>query len=753
MKKLIKLPSKKAKMTDNIQTAENEKNSEKVEPLTTENKLKKKKSSNKGNKSVSSVQQLLQKVMEGKPGKEKKIATSLMQFFSISIALIVILGVTCYIMASNAVEDRYEESVKSVSASMETTMELLCNSVSSKMIELYLGDEFNTYYDDKYTASGAEAATYASDVTDRLIDIKANISYLESYYVIPEKGKSIASNVLAPSEGLYAKYAGTEDVAGLITKRTKNTWLGYHDMVDQDLKKGNNDYALTFVMHYVLKNNKGFLVADISSSYMEELLGEMQFGKGSITGYVTKDGREVLMQEFSGKDGAEMKRYAEKAVFVGNDFFEETKDAKEGGSDYVRVNGKKYLYVYQPVGKGDIMLCTLVPNSTIVSQLAAIRIVTVLIVLLACAVALLAGMYLSKSISSALNQTCEALAVAAEGDLSQQITSKRKDEFGKLTGAMNKMLGGIRSLISDNQKFGQRVVDLSNEVATSSSEIENSMRQVMDSMQTVAKDVDTQAEQTEQGVARINDFSDTINNIYTESENMVSKTEETLSAVERGKDIVGNLHSKSQDTVSVTSVLIEDIAQVEEQSHNIEEIMKTIEEIAGQTNLLSLNARIEAARAGESGKGFSVVAEEILKLAEQSMNAGVKVREIVTDIRSITTKTGDSAKKTEQFLREQTDALNETIEMFGAISKQVTELVTAIRGMQKNMSGMVANKEDIVSVMQSISDIAEEIVKSVNEVSSVVSDKMQQVDMLVDNADSLNREAEELSRSMEKFVI
>ena len=91
--------------------------------------------------------------------------------------------------------------------------------------------------------------------------------------------------------------------------------------------------------------------------------------------------------------------------------------------------------------------------------------------------------------------------------------------------------------------------------------------------------------------------------------------------------------------------------------------------------------------------------------------------------------------------------------MFGTISNQVTDLVTAIHSMQEDMSGMVMNKEDIVVVMQSISEIADEIVASVDGVSIVVNDKMQQIDTLVDNAENLNQEAEELSRSMERFKI
>lgn len=688
------------------------------------------------------------------PDKERKIATTLMQFFSISIGLILILGISCYIMASKAIKSRYEDAVKSAISSMETTLDLLCDSVSAKMIELYLSEDFNIYYNDKFDASGAEAATYASGVSDKLIEMKANMNYLESYYVIPAKGKSIASNVKAFPEGFYEQYAATEEGEGLIAKRTKNTWVGSHHLIDGQLGKGDSDYVLSFVMHYVLNRNTGYMIADISSNYIYDLFSVMLFGKGSIVGYVTPDGREVLLQEkVEKKENAVLEWYHGKSLLVDNDFFQKTQGAKDGGSAYVKIDGKPYLYVYEPVGKSGIIICALVPNSTIVSQLSAIRSVILLIVILACAVALAAGKYLSKSISSALNQTCGALAIAAEGDLAQRVNSTRKDEFGKLSKATNKMLDGIRGLILDNQKFGQRVVALANSVAESSVDIEQSMSQVVDSMRGVGKDVENQAIQVDQGVSRINEFSNRINNIYEQSEAMVNKAEGSLDAVRRGKDTIANLHEKSQGSMTVTKILMQDIVEVEQQSGNIEEIMRTIEEIAGQTNLLSLNARIEAARAGERGRGFSVVAEEIRKLAEQSMKAGVKVREIVADIKEITAKTGESAEKTELFLREQTLVLDETIDMFGIISEQVTAEVTAIRTMQENMSGMLERKEDIVCAMKRISDIAEKIVQSVNAVSETTNKKKHQVDLLAKNADTLNREAEELSHSMRKFKV
>lgn len=97
--------------------------------------------------------------------------------------------------------------------------------------------------------------------------------------------------------------------------------------------------------------------------------------------------------------------------------------------------------------------------------------------------------------------------------------------------------------------------------------------------------------------------------------------------------------------------------------------------------------------------------------------------------------------------------LDETINMFGIISEQVTAEVTAIRTMQENMSGMLERKEDIVCAMERISDIAEKIVQSVNALTETTNKKKYQVDFLAKNADTLNREAEELSHSMRKFKV
>ena len=585
-----------------------------------------------------------------------------------------------------------------------------------------------------------------------MIAIKSATSYIGGYYMFAESGKSIVSSVKNFPEGFYTSFMETEEGLSMDSKKTSNAWKGSHSFMDKGLGTTGDAYVFSYMMHFKLKNNQGFLVIDVDKNYIENLLGVMELGKGSIHGIVTEDGREILLSEEKSKDGTVMKRYSGEPIFTSKKFYEE-RTSKQVESGYVRTNGKKQLFVSAPIGKTGMKICVLVPESTILKEVSGIRNVTIIIVILASLFAMLCGLWISKGISRALDAMSSSLHNISQGNLMENVHVDREDEFGKLADGMNRMLSGIRGLVKDNQKFGTQVTDLSEQAFTFTMGIEDSMNQVVSSMACVSEDVREQSRQTELGVGEMIDFSQKINDVYHASEEMTEKISEALNSVNQGKSGIDELSIQSKETAEIAESLLSSIAQVNKQSNRIVDIIDTIENIATQTNLLSLNASIEAARAGESGRGFSVVAMEIRKLAEQSMEAGTLVREIVGGIQESSRVATDEAKTTEAFLSGQTDMLKETVSTFSNISVSVTALVEALHSISEKMDNMQKNKEVVNDSIETIHQLSNQIAKSVESVSDVMQEKMKEIDILSSTVRHLNSEAEELQESMSQFVL
>ncbi len=684
--------------------------------------------------------------------KDKKIANSLMVIFAGAIVLIILLGSLSYSMASRAVMQKYEDAVISAASSTSTSVQLICASISDKAVEFYLSDDFNTYYNDMAQAGGAEGARSASELNDRLIAVKSASSYIGGYTLFADSGKSIVSNVKGLPEDMYRTYMETEEGKALSGKKTSNAWRGSHAGVDKALGTTEESYVFSFMMRFVLKKNEGFLIIDVDKNYIENLLGIIELGQGSIRGIVTEDGREILLQEQKEENEAKMQRYQGDPIFVDTDFFAES-SAKEVESKYVRAGGETQLFVSAPIGKTGMKICILVPKSTILSEVRGIRNVTVAIVIFASLFAVVCGLWMSGKIGRALKAMSTSLQHISQGNLMEKVQVNNRDEFGRLADGINEMLGGIRGLVGNNRKFGTQVKDLSEQAFSFTAGIESSMQQMVASMESVSKGVTEQSKQTELSVAEMAGLSEKINDVYQASEEMTHKIGEVIDSVEQGKDGIGELSIKSEETAEIAESLVSSIDQVNAQSERIVDIIKTIEDIASQTNLLSLNASIEAARAGESGKGFAVVATEIRKLADQSMEAGTLVREIVSGIQESNQAATDAAKITEGFLRGQTDMLKDTVSAFGNINDSVIILADVLGAIRQKMANMQENKEVVNESIEEINQLSGQMALSIESVSEIVQEKMKEIDTLADTVRLLNTEAEELQESMSRFVL
>ena len=693
---------------------------------------------------------------------KKSILGTLLVAFMVPVVLMITLGVVSYRTASSGIVDKYKESAQSTVSAVGDYFNLVCTNISNKALEMITNSDVGDYYDKYYGKQESKALETFRSAKSDIGNAKSTNKNIYSCTVIPEGGAYLSTLSGGMTETPMADFSNTVEGQYFVANSTqRNSWMGYQTYLDDNMQSKQEKYAMVYYQKF--SKSDAYLVMSLDISVAEKMLGEMDFGKGSVKALVTYDGREVAFEqktdnpaEADGEKAAsaeEDEAAAAKQWFVGSDFYESTKEAEEAGYMDVKIDGKKYVYIYTPVGNTKAMICTLIPQSNVLGQVGSIKYITIFMVILAAGAALVTGFVISTGISKTVREMSGGLAKVAQGDLTQDFATKRQDEFKELTGSLNAMIESMRGLMRDMKQFGSKVTGLAEDVSDKTGAINTSMQDIARAMDEVAGGVQGQAEDTESSNENMISFSENITTVTEKTSHMGQTADKAIEAVEQGRVIVQELSGKSDTTVSLTRVLVNDIDAVQKNSEEIKSFVDVINSIAGQTNLLSLNASIEAARAGEAGRGFAVVAEEIRKLADQSKESGNKIHEIVKKIGETADKTTASAREAESMVNEQARALQETVNVFGMIQDCVGELVEGIRLITQRLEESMLEKDKVENSLQNIASVSEEVAASTQEVTATLGEQVSVVQTLKEEVEMLRSDALELDKSIEKFKI
>lgn len=682
-------------------------------------------------------------------GGRRSIMQTLLAAFMVPVVMMVILGAGSYLTASSGVIGQYEKSAESTVRATGNYLGLMCTTIANKAVEAITNDDVSKYYERLYKNKDTESLKALREAKTMLGNARGTSSYINSYSVIPEAGTYLTSLSGMMTENPKEDFdASPEGQYFVNDSKAKNAWLGYHSYLDECLTTGPDDYALAFYQKMIRVDS--VLVFDIKMETVQDMLGEMDFGKNSVKAIVTQDGREVAT--IQNADG-EQEMVQDTTYFVGQSFFENSKESEDLTNATVQINGKSYVYIGMPVKKTGIMLCTLIPRSNFTEQARSIGVITVIMVILATAAALLCGGKISMGISKTVKEVTTGLSKVAEGDLTNSFATKRRDEFGILTASLNSMLESIRTLMNDMKNFGTKASQMATDVSAQAGGISRSIDSTSQTMEDLAQGVQHQALETEAGSERMVAFADNIGAVVGQTDSMGKAADQAIGAVEEGKQIIHGLSDESTRTVELTRELVGNIEEVQRSSKEIKEFVEVINSIAGQTNLLSLNASIEAARAGEAGRGFAVVAEEIRKLADQSKASGDKIHDIVANIGNTTDKTTESARRTEEMIVKQAQALQQTVEVFDRINQSVAALAQGIRTTVERMGEISDEKDQVQDSIQNISAVAQEMAAATQQVTTSLGSQNEVIAELVRQADNLNRDVRALDDAIGKFII
>lgn len=366
-----------------------------------------------------------------------------------------------------------------------------------------------------------------------------------------------------------------------------------------------------------------------------------------------------------------------------------------------------------------------VENQANASELTAAKSAFVVVVVLAFVISLALTYYIVRSLNASLAQMMEKTRQLAEGDLSVRIEVVADNELGRLARAFNQMADSLQELVSKVQRSGIQVASSATEIAASVKE-----------QQATATE---QAATTLQIVASTKEIASTAKVLAKNMDEVAHGADATSELAEAGHEDLARMEATMKQMMDATQGIAARLAVLSEKAGNISSVVSTINKVADQTNLLSLNAAIEAEKAGEHGIGFGVVATEIRRLADQTAIATWDIEQMVKEMQSAVSS---GVMGMEKFSEE----VRRGVTQVGQVGERLSKIV-------KSVQQLTPHFESVYGAMQTQSVGADQINQAIEQVNQTVQGTAQAMRESSSVVDQLNEASQRLQAAVAKFRI
>lgn len=686
----------------------------------------------------------------GKSSKLLSIRNKIVVCFLVPIVFMVIIGVSAYQKSAEGLSEKFTDSTLQTMRMATENLNMSCDFIRSEGLKYAYDDDLRKYFLGMFEDNPVDKLNFLTSTKSNLLSVQTSNPFISHMHIIPKKGVNLLSTKLSSGvDGFLDEYK--EDVASGEGRRSIPQWIDSHPVLDEKVTETEKDYIMAFEM--MSQSNNACVVIDIKPSAITDFMEEIDIGDGSIIGFATPGGRELVVENV--EEGKESVLPEEGNVFSGQEYYTAVMDeaVADAGTAEVDFQGEKYLFIYSHSADIGFTTCALVPMRVVTSQATEIRNMTIGLVILACVIVVIVGIFITAGIENNMRRISRKFGDVAKGDLTVTVSAKGHDEFQDLAGSATNMITNTKKLVNQvSNATGELEVSAQN-VGQASELIHEYSQDITRAIGEINEGMEEQSRHAQECVEKTDILSNEIQEVSHVVERVEKLVGETEGMINKGMEIVQVLGDRAGETTQMTVKVSESIESLRKESEIINSFVATITEITEQTNLLSLNASIEAARAGEAGRGFAVVAEEIRKLADDSAKAAGEIRNNVANITAQTQNSVESASQAKAMVELQTKAVEEVIAVFREMQERMGQLIEGLKDIVVSTEKADGERSAAVAAVKNISDIIEETAGSAETVNDVANKLLNHVEKLSTTASVLDENMEGLKNEISVFKI